>query len=374
MSELMTDPEQFRQQLLQDRPFLDVRAEIEFAKGALPTAHNLPILDTDERHQIGLVYKQQGQPEAIKLGHQLVSGALKEQRIKAWCDYATANPDAALYCWRGGMRSNLTQQWMREAGVDIPLVQGGYKALRRLLLAEIEAAAASPMVVIGGSTGTAKTPLIQALNTGIDLEGFAHHRGSSFGRRVQEPPAQVDFENSMAIELLKKRHSFPASCLFFEDESRMIGPASLPLALWQGMSEADIAVVTMPLDFRVQRILQEYVQQLLAEYLQEDPLNGAERYRQHLLSSLFRVRKRLGSERYKQYHTIMESALDQQIQHQRVCAHEQWIEAMLTDYYDPMYEYQLASKQARVVFSGDYQQVLEWAQDKQSAVEKAQRV
>ncbi len=34
-------------------------------------------------------------------------------------------------------------------------------------------------------------------------------------------------------------------------------------------------------------------------------------------------------------------------------AHQLWIEALLSGYYDPMYDYQLANKQARIVFSGD---------------------
>lgn len=40
------------------------------------------------------------------------------------------------------------------------------------------------MVLIGGCTGNGKTLLVKQHAQGIDLEGLAHHRGSSFGRTL----------------------------------------------------------------------------------------------------------------------------------------------------------------------------------------------
>ena len=135
MNGLMVPLEQLRQLFLNDTPFIDVRAEVEFAKGAFPTSFNEPILNNDERHRVGTYYKQQGKDQAIALGHQLVCGTTKQRRIDSWCRFARDNPSAHLYCWRGGMRSNLAQQWMRQAGVDIPLIPGGFKG------------AASPVII-----------------------------------------------------------------------------------------------------------------------------------------------------------------------------------------------------------------------------------
>lgn len=361
ISSTIADPASFRELLINDTPFLDVRAQVEFGSGTMPGSFNEPILNDDERHQVGTCYKQQGQAEAIKLGHQLVCGDTKQQRIDRWCQFARDNKNAHLYCWRGGMRSNLAQQWMKQAGIDIPLIPGGYKALRRVLLDEIDLASGSPMIIIGGKTGTAKTLLVNELSTGIDLEGFAHHRGSSFGRRVEEPPCQTDFENRLAIDLLKKSDDVKKRPLFFEDESRMVGPITIPNNLWLAMCEAPIAVVEMSLDFRIQRILQEYVIEMEQQHHAADAQLGDENYRQHLLASLYRIRKRLGSERYKQLAGLMTAALDQQQNSGDVTAHEAWISTLLVDYYDPMYEYQLQGKQDRVRFKGDYQQVMEWA-------------
>ncbi len=361
MSSKSTFLPDFRELLKAGNPFLDVRAEIEFVKGAVPNAFNIPILNTEERHQVGTCYKQQGQEKAIELGHSLVSGKNRQQRVDAWCQFLVANPSANLYCWRGGMRSNLTQQWIRGEGLDIPLIPGGYKALRRVILAELNNISVSSIIVIGGKTGSAKTPLINALDTGVDLEGFAHHRGSSFGRRVHEPPCQVDFENALAVDIMRRTDASPERHLFFEDESRTVGPRSIPVQMWESMSEAEIAVVDMPLEFRVQRVLQEYVIEMLQEHIGTDEDNGPENYRAQLLASLFRIRKRLGSEQYAKLESIMATAIEEQLVSGRTSMHHGWIEALLTDYYDPMYEYQLSEKKDRVVFSGDYQEVLEWA-------------
>jgi tRNA 2-selenouridine synthase len=40
--------------------------------------------------------------------------------------------------------------------------------------------------------------------------------------------------------------------------------------------------------------------------------------------------------------------------------HKQWIEVLLRDYYDPMYDYQLKSKQRNVVFRGSFSEVVEF--------------
>ena len=94
-----------------------------------------------ERQKVGTCYKQQGQEAAIKLGHQLVNGAVKAERVAAWAAFARANPAGYLYCFRGGLRSQITQQWLKEeAGIEYPRVVGGYKAMRGFLLETTEQA------------------------------------------------------------------------------------------------------------------------------------------------------------------------------------------------------------------------------------------
>ncbi len=65
--------------------------------------------------------------------------------------------------------------------MDYPLIVGGYKALRQAAIQLTEELVQRPIVLIGGCTGNGKTQLVGAQPDGIDLEGLAHHRGSSFG-------------------------------------------------------------------------------------------------------------------------------------------------------------------------------------------------
>ena len=78
----------FRPLFLNDVPMMDMRAPIEFAKGAFPGVVNLPLMNDQERQKVGTCYKQQGQAAAITLGHQLVSGAIKRER----CTPGPASP------------------------------------------------------------------------------------------------------------------------------------------------------------------------------------------------------------------------------------------------------------------------------------------
>lgn len=365
MSGPLIKREQFLSLFLNDTAFLDVRAEAEFAKGCFPSSHNVAILNDEERHLVGCCYKQRGQAKAIELGHQLVSGDVKAARINAWCDFAKHNPDSVIHCWRGGMRSNLSQQWMIQAGVNIPLVEGGYKALRNFLLAELESIVQmTDLVIVGGRTGSAKTPLINSLPTGIDLEGHANHRGSSFGRRVDEPPSQMSFENQLIIDCLKRRQQHPNKTFFLEDESQRIGPIVIPLNLWQKMVVTPVIELEVPFAERVQHILKEYVTELHEEYAQAySEAEAYLRYKQNLLDSLFRIRKKLGFKRYDELKIIMEQAFDEQLVGD-TSLHEQWIAALLKEYYDPMYDYQLEKKDNRVCFKGDRDAVLAWAANK----------
>ncbi len=348
---------------LADTPFLDVRAPVEFENGAFPYATNLPLLDNDERHRIGICYKQRGQQAAIDLGNQLVSGSLRRQRIKAWMDWHAAHPNGVLYCFRGGLRSRTVQQWLAAEGVELPLVAGGYKALRRFLFEYFEQHIQStPLTVLCGRTGCGKTRVIEALPNAIDLEGLAHHRGSAFGRRPGGQPAQVDFENRLAIELLRHNHA-QRGRLVLEDESKLIGRCLVPLPLQARLRAGERVIIEEDLDSRVQVTLEDYVVGPLAEYSRYYGEEQAfELLADELVDALGRIHRRLGGDRYQQLLDAMQTALQQQRQHGDARLHDNWIRPLLRDYYDPMYDYMLTRREGTVLFSGTREQVLAFLQ------------
>jgi tRNA 2-selenouridine synthase len=360
MEKALPETSDYLGMVLQARPMIDVRAPIEFARGALPMAMNLPLMNDDERHQVGLRYRQQGQQKAIALGHKLVSDDVKRQRLDAWLDFVQANPNTVIYCARGGLRSQLTQQWMADAGVTCPRVRGGYKHLRAFLLKTLDDFCLQPSIIIlSGMTGTGKTQIIKGLENSIDLEGAANHKGSSFGRPIGQQPAQIDFENQIIIDLIRITNQQSPAALVLEDESRNIGGRHLPKPLTGAMARSPMAVIELPFEQRIENLWREYVldryQQTLAFY---GDRADAE-FCNYLIDSLMRIQKRLGGDRTKKIKSLMQEALNSQ-HNDGFAHHREWLKVITADYYDPMYLYQLEQRIDRVVFRGDEKAVLDW--------------
>lgn len=347
---------------LSGAPMMDARAPVEFKKGAFPGVINLPLMDDIERERVGTCYVQQGQEAAIALGHELVSGQKKAERIEAWAAFARANPDGYLYCFRGGLRSQITQQWLlQEAGIQYPRVLGGYKAMRTFLLdVTRQAVSECAFVVLGGMTGTGKTDVLQELQNGLDLEGHARHRGSSFGRLVHGQPSQIDFENALSIDILRKRAAHH-ELFVVEDESLFIGSCSLPVELHQGMQRCPVVWLEDSADNRIERILRDYVIDLHAQFVVvHGDEAGFSLFAQRLQESLGRIARRLGGERHARLAAIMDSALAEQKSSGALDLHRDWITGLLTEYYDPMYVYQRKQKASRIEFTGDHDAVIDY--------------
>lgn len=358
------DTDNYLSLFLNSTPLLDVRAPVEFSKGSFPGAENAPLMNDNERHQVGICYKEKGQDEAIKLGHQLVCGDIKARRIEAWKAFASRHPNGYLFCFRGGLRSQLTQQWIQEAGIDYPLVKGGYKALRRFLIDSLESVVGSAdFRIISGRTGTGKTRVLQHLPNPVDLEGLANHRGSSFGRQVTPQPSQIDFENRLAVAMLQAHHLNDGP-VYLEDESRLVGRCAMPDTLKERMAHAPLLVLEQSLEDRTQIIREDYVEHMFTGYMNRDGEEaGWQNFCEYLLGALDRISKRLGGERHRQLRNIMEQALTQQASNGEVCGHDAWIQPLLQEYYDPMYDYQLNKKQGEILTRGGPDSIIQWAKD-----------
>ena len=361
----MTEIDDLESLLLDDTPLIDTRSPVEFAKGSLPTAINLPLLTDEEREAVGTCYKEHGQDAAVRLGHELVAGELKEQRVGAWKTFVAQHPKGVLFCFRGGMRSKIAQRWLKDAGVDYPRIKGGYKAMRRWLSESTDQLIEqTPLLLLGGPTGAAKTRILNEGNAGapipgsVDLEGLANHRGSAFGRRVTEQPTQIGFELALGVQLLKHRHGNHQK-LILEDEGRLIGRCALPLSLQAARHDADWIQLDASVDTRVEHSYENYILQNLEELMIQDAARGFEQFATGLLDSLKRIQKRLGGQRYAELKAIMQDAL---AAHERGSpeTHKTWISELLTGYYDPMYDYQMNNRTKPPVFRGSENEVVQY--------------
>jgi tRNA 2-selenouridine synthase len=239
---------------------IDCRSPAEFDADHIPGAISAPVLDDDERAQVGTLYKQVSQFDAKKLGAALLAKnvahhveTLFKDKAKDW--------RPLVYCWRGGKRSGAMAHVLREIGWDAATLQGGYKAYRRWVVAQLETL---PMkfsfTVVHGPTGSGKSRLLAALARAgaqvLDLEMLAAHRGSVLGGLPGRPqPSQKMFESRLlrALELLDA-----ARPVFVEGESKKIGELQVPDALMAAMRASPCVRLEASVETRVALLLDEY--------------------------------------------------------------------------------------------------------------------
>jgi tRNA 2-selenouridine synthase len=235
---------------------IDVRAPIEFKKGHIANAINVPLFEDIERAEIGTLYKQQGKDIAVTRGLEIVSPKLVPfvNQVKK----LSSSKKIFVYCFRGGMRSNSFAWLMNTSGLDATILEGGYKNYRNHVLNYFERE--KKLVVLGGMTGSGKTDLLKNIKHDnfqiIDLEALANHKGSAFGSINEEKqnPQQV-FENNLfyALNLLDEdKH------ILVEDESQSIGFNKIPRGFWLQMKKAPIIKLEVPFELRVQKLVQDY--------------------------------------------------------------------------------------------------------------------
>ena len=325
--------------------FIDLRSEKEFQKGSIPNSINLPILSDIEHESVGVEYKKNGQKSAINLGHNLVSGEIKKERVKSWCDYINKNINTKIFCYRGGLRSQIALKWIEESGVKTSLIPGGYKKIRAFCIdiIQIKNSSDKKWVILGGNTGSGKTDFLLPYKSTVNLEGIANHRGSAFGKKISGQPTASNFENKLAIEYLKNKSNW----LLLEDESRLIGKNILHENWYQKMQTSDLIILKLTLKQRVDNIYREYISDPLSSSITDKEL--FEMMRQ----ALFNIKKRLGGQRYNEIYLLME----QSFREQNKRLHKKWIEKILIFYYDPMYNYKMEKRKEYITFEGTYYEV-----------------
>ncbi|WP_299907384.1 tRNA 2-selenouridine(34) synthase MnmH [uncultured Paracoccus sp.] len=238
---------------------IDVRAPAEFAEDHLPGAINLPVLDDAERARVGTIYKQVSPFDARKLGAALVA-ANAARHISGPLADRPGSWRPLVYCWRGGQRSGSFASILSQIGWRVELVEGGYKSWRRLVVERVqEKLVPSPVIVLDGNTGSAKTAILGRLaargHQVIDLEGLARHRGSLFGAMEGGQPSQKAFEGRLALAL---EAVDPARPVLVEAESSRIGEITVPKMMWQALCAAPRIRLDVPVTARAAYSARDY--------------------------------------------------------------------------------------------------------------------
>ena len=248
------------QNLHQFDAVIDARSEAEHAEDHLPGAINWPTLNNEERRVIGTLYKQVNPFEAKKRG-----AAISARNIAAHIERELLDTPKSwqplVYCWRGGNRSGALATILGAIGFKVTLIDGGYKAYRTAVLADLPAMAERLRYrVVCGRTGTGKTHLLQALAAQgaqiLDLEALAQHRSSVLGMIPgQAQPSQKLFDSRLWAAL---RALDPAREVYVEAESKRVGNVTVPEALINAMRASPCLTLEMPLADRVALLLHDY--------------------------------------------------------------------------------------------------------------------
>jgi tRNA 2-selenouridine synthase len=292
---------------------IDVRSPAEFAEDHVPGAVNLPVLDNDQRAEVGTIYVQQSQFEARRVGAAYIARNIASHLETALADRPKAFAPL-VYCWRGGQRSHAMATILSQVGWRTALLDGGYRTYRRWVQRRLyDTEPAFRLVLLDGHTGSAKTEILglladRGLQT-IDLEGLAEHRGSLLGGRGPQPSQKL-FESRLLTALERIDPSRP---VVVEAESSKIGDRMTPPLLWRAMLAAPRIELRAPRAARAQYLVRAY----------RDIVEN----RAALDEALTRLPVRPGRERLKNWRELADAG-----------AFAELAEALMELHYDPAYD------------------------------------
>ena len=238
-------------------PIIDVRSPIEYNRGHIPGATNLPLFTDDERVEIGTIYKKQGQEKAIDRGLSIAGS--KMQSYVDILKKTIPEKEIAIHCWRGGRRSSSMAWLFSFVGYKVQLIEKGYKAYRNYVQKMIGKADLD-IIVLGGKTGSGKTDILHALKAAgeqvIDLEGLANHKGSAFGAINEDAqPSSEHFENKLYDDLRQLDYT---KRIWVENESKGIGRIFISDPFWEKMKLAPLIHIEIPLEVRAEYLASTY--------------------------------------------------------------------------------------------------------------------
>lgn len=302
---------------MNDALLIDVRSEDEYSEATIPGAFNVPVFNNDERTAVGTAYKLQGPDFARRIGLELVSKRLPA-KVEAIDKIADSKKKIAVFCWRGGQRSQFMASVLDTMGYSVYRLNGGYKAYRRYVNEYLNREELNQRaVVLHGLTGVGKTDVLNMVGRkgipALDLEGFAKHRGSVYGKIGLPPsPTQKAFESSIVQFLTgtEEKGIFVVEC-----ESRRIGNLTLPVPLMNSIKKGYRVLLYSSLENRVMRIKEVYT-------------NGPENNVKDLKEATSSLVNRLGRARVEELNRLLEEKKFETV-----------FTYLLEKYYDPFYKY-----------------------------------
>ena len=294
-----------------DNPvYIDVRSPGEFQDDHIPGSINLPIFNNEERAEVGTIYRLAGREEAVIKGTE-IGGKRIGDIINALIEYNGRN--IVIGCARGGMRSGSVASLIESLGISTFRLKDGYKSYRRYVLGILNNISIKAQVfILQGLTGAGKTEIIKYIDNSIDIEGLAGHRSSVFGAIGLEQSSQKAFETGFCSGLLRLNNE---AFIVLEGESRKVGNLHIPDNIFMQMRQSPAIYIDTPIKRRVEIIRKEYNQ-----------------FHEH--EKVIKIVKSLKNK-------MSAAKVDKLIELYTSEKIDEFIEILLTDYYDALYGYTL---------------------------------
>ncbi|MGB3367755.1 MAG: tRNA 2-selenouridine(34) synthase MnmH [Acidaminobacteraceae bacterium] len=293
--------------------FIDVRTPDEYYDGTIGTAYNIPLFSNEERADVGTAYKKESVEKAKKMAIEAVAKKLPDIYDRAtWV--LKCHKKVALFCARGGMRSQTIGSLLNAMGFDVKVINGGYKGYRNTVIEETnELAENMKFIVLHGNTGVGKTHILTRLKSmGIpimDIEGLAKHRGSLLGKvGIKEIVTQKNFEHEIYMNLKLNTKGY----VLVEAESRRLGTVLVPESVMQSMAAGEHVLVSADIEFRADIIVAEYIQ--------------SEENFDQILGLIHMFKKQIGDAGVKALKALMDEKEYREV-----------AKRLMLDYYDPQY-------------------------------------
>lgn len=233
---------------------IDARSPKEFEHSHIPSAKNFYALDDVQHHEIGDMYKNISKSQAKVFGASYIcqNAAL---HVKQLYENYPIGSKIAIYCARGGLRSQSLGVILSQIGYVVHRIDRGYKAYRSHVVAYLDSFKHSKFISLCGNTGCGKSELLEELSPSVDIEGLTNHYGSRFGGVKGKQPSQKSFQNTLFESLQNFNEN---DWVFAEAESKRLGKLIQPPKVFDAIHSGFDVLITAPIDQRVRRIIKYY--------------------------------------------------------------------------------------------------------------------
>lgn len=307
---------------------LDVRTSSEFDENGIPFAKNIPILNDQERHCVGLLYQQQSKKSAVSFAWHLAKK--KEASFLKNVRNESAGKKIIIYCWRGGGRSRYVAKLLSQNGFNSCQLEKGQKGFRQEISKLLYSTDNKIKIIsLSGITGCGKSEVLEYIEKNnpefpiIHLEECAGHASSVFGeirfklRNLSMAKNQQDFEKNIFLSMLKYSNDNDTYPVFLsEKESKKIGNFIIPPAILNALLEEKHITLICPIKSRLER--------LQRDYFGDD--NSAKEASELVKNKIQYLSRKLGNAKISKYNEWISNG-----------QYEKFLEDIMINYYDKVY-------------------------------------